>query len=242
MSSIDFSSFFGGTNNTQSPSLYNMLGDYHSIKSGSYGKLLKAYYKKQNQVDDEEVKTENTKLSRLKTYASDLKDAAASVNDASLFRKGEFETTLSDGTKKSTEYDMDAIYDKVKNFVDKYNSMIGNATSYEDGSAVSKKALSLIEYTSKNSNLLSQIGITADTSEGKEGQLKIDEDTFKKASAGTVKTLFQGQGSYASVVENKASLIASVAESQISKYSSYNARGSYDAGSASLSSIFNSGV
>ena len=69
----------------------------------------------------------------------------------------------------------------------------------------------------------------------------IDEDKFKKASAGTMKSLFTGSGSYTSVVENKASLIASLAESQASKYSGYNAKGSYDAG-ASLSSFFTSGV
>ena len=41
MSSVDFSSLFGQSQ-TQSVSLSDMLGDYASIKNGSYGKLLKA--------------------------------------------------------------------------------------------------------------------------------------------------------------------------------------------------------
>lgn len=40
----DFSALMGGTTNPSS----NLLSDYASIKNGSYGKLLKAYYAKQD--------------------------------------------------------------------------------------------------------------------------------------------------------------------------------------------------
>ena len=243
MSSIDFSNFFGSTaNTTQSAGLSGVLSDYASIKNGSYGKLLKAYYKKQNETDSDEVKAANSKNSRLKNYASSLKDAASAVSDPALYGKGDFEVTYSDGTKESSSYDMDKIYEKVKSFIDNYNSTVKNAASYDDGPSMAKKALSLIKTTSTNANLLSQVGITSDTSDGNEGQLTIDEDKFKKASIGTIKTLFTGSGSYASVVENKASLISSLAESMSSKYSSYDATGSHNSGSSSLSSIFNSEV
>ena len=241
MSSVDFSSLFGSSQ-TQSVSLSDMLGDYASIKNGSYGKLLKAYYKKQEtDATSDEAKEDTAKRAQLKSGAAELKDAASALNDSSLFKEGEYEVTYSDGTKGTSKYDMNRIYDKARAFVDAYNSAVKKGASFEDGSSISKRTLSLISYTSKNSALLDDLGITASTKDGEEGQLTIDEDKFKKASAGTMKSLFTGSGSYTSVVENKASLIASLAESQASKYSGYNAKGSYDAG-ASLSSFFTSGV
>ena len=243
MSSVDFSSFFG-TQNTQSPSMSSMLGDYASIKNGSYGKLLKAYYKKQetDYASSDEAKAENAKYTRVKSFASDLKSAASDLTDSGLYAKGDYSVTYSDGTKGQSEYNMDKIYEKAKSFVDSYNSTIRSGASAEDGSKVSARSLSLVEFTAKNANLLSKVGITASSREGEEGTLSIDEDKFKKASGDTMKSLFSGTGSYASVVENKASIIASMAESQMSKISSYDAKGSYSSGSSPLSSFFNSEV
>ena len=243
MSSVDFSSFFG-TQSSQTTSLSSMLGDYASIKNGSYGKLLKAYYKKQetDYASSDEAKAENAKYTRVKSYASDLKSAASELTDSSLFAKGDYTVTYSDGTKGQSEYNMDKIYEKAKSFVDSYNSAIKSGSSTGDGSKLSDRTLSLVEFTAKNANLLSQLGITASSKEGEEGTLSIDEDKFKKASGATMKSLFAGTGSYASVVENKASIIASMAESQMSKVSSYDAKGSYSSGSSPLSSLFNSEV
>ena len=243
MSSVDFSSFFG-TQNTQSAGLSSMLGDYASIKNGSYGKLLKAYYKKQetDYASSDEAKAENAKYSRLKTYAQGLKSAASELSDNNLYAKGDFEVTYSDGTKGKSAYNMDKIYEKAKNFVDSYNSAVKSGASTEDGSKVSDRTLSLIQFTQKHSGLLEDIGITISSKEGEEGTLSIDEDKFKKASGSTMKSLFSGSGSYASVVENKASIIASMAESQMSKISSYDAKGSYNSGSSPMSSLFNSEV
>ena len=42
----DYSYLFGGTQNVSTGSTFN-LNDYASIKNGSYKKLLKAYYAKQ---------------------------------------------------------------------------------------------------------------------------------------------------------------------------------------------------
>ena len=40
----DFSSLIGGATNSSA----NLLSDYASIKNGSYGKMMKAYYAKQD--------------------------------------------------------------------------------------------------------------------------------------------------------------------------------------------------
>lgn len=245
MSSIDFSSFFGSSQSTQSTGLGNMLGDYASIKNGSYGKLLKAYYKKQEKdyASSDEAKEESAKYSKVKSFASDLKNAASAINDKNLFAEGDYDVTYKDGTKGKSNYNMDKIYEKAKDFVDSYNKALKAGASAEDSSAVSGRTLSMVAFTKQNSNLLEQIGITASSKEGEEGQLTIDEDKFKKASGTTVKSLFSGSGSYASVMENKAGILSSLAESQISKVSSYNPKGSYDSGTASpLSSFFSSEV
>ncbi|MCR5746348.1 MAG: flagellar filament capping protein FliD [Lachnospiraceae bacterium] len=242
MSSIDMSSLFGSST-TQNTSLTSMLSDYASIKNGSYGKLLKAYYKQQEtDATSEEESAEKSNLSKLKNYSSSLKDAASALNDNSLYAEGEYTVTYSDGTTGTSSYDMDSIYDKVKSFVDAYNTTVSNGASYDEDSSIAKRTLSMISYSSSNSALLSSIGITTSSAEGEEGQLKIDEDTFKKASINSIKSLFSGSGSYGSVIENKASLLSSLAESQISKYSSYSSNGSYSSGSSSLSSLFSSEV
>ena len=48
-----YNSFFSTnrTSNTSSNSLGSLLGDYASIKNGSYRKLLKNYYAKQSKAD-----------------------------------------------------------------------------------------------------------------------------------------------------------------------------------------------
>mgnify|MGYP000074241772 CR=1 FL=1 len=47
-SNVDYSALFGGTSDSSSVGNTNMLSDYAAIKNGSYGKLMKAYYAKQD--------------------------------------------------------------------------------------------------------------------------------------------------------------------------------------------------
>ena len=199
MSSVDFSSLFGSSQ-TQSVSLSDMLGDYASIKNGSYGKLLKAYYKKQEtDATSDEAKEDTAKRAQLKSGAAELKDAASALNDSSLFKEGEYEVTYSDGTKGTSKYDMNRIYDKARAFVDAYNSAVKKGASFEDGSSISKRTLSLISYTSKNSALLDDLGITASTKEGLRVRgLKMVRRGGFSASGGRDSPAQSASGAYAS--------------------------------------------
>ena len=47
-SNVDFSALFSGMSDSSSVGNTNMLSDYAAIKNGSYGKLMKAYYAKQD--------------------------------------------------------------------------------------------------------------------------------------------------------------------------------------------------
>ena len=78
----DFSALMGGTTNSSG----NLLSDYASIKNGSYRKLLKAYYAKQ---DAESAVSGDSKqsLTLMRSSADSLKKSADALNDSSLWEK-----------------------------------------------------------------------------------------------------------------------------------------------------------
>lgn len=185
------------------------LTDYMSIKSGSYGKLLKAYYKKQDaDKTAETAETEKKQLSLLKTKADNLKNSMLDLMDEDLFEKKTIKTK-DEKTGEETEkvdYDWDAITKTVKSFVDSYNAIVG-ATGESDNKKVLRNATWLTQMTETNSKLLAKVGITI----GEDNKLKVDEDVLKKSNMNTLKVLFQGVGSYADKVVQKASQIGSAA-------------------------------
>ena len=230
-------SLFSGFSSNSS-GMSNMLGDYMAIRNGSYGKLLKAYYAKQDdgakktagairrenalkksQADSEEVK----QYKDAQSDASTLKSAASSIrSNSKLFEQVEQKTTDENGEEKVVvDYDRDKISSAVKSFVKAYNA-------YEQGSSiVQKKAASMVSETASNKNMLARVGITI----GKDNKLEVDEEKLKTASVSTLKTLFQGSGSYASNIERKASDMASMTEqlakTATSNKSNYNRTGNY---------------
>ena len=78
----DFSSLMGETTSSSG----NIISDYASIKNGSYGKLLKAYYAKQ---DAESAVSGDSKqsLTLMRSSADSLKKSADALNDSSLLEK-----------------------------------------------------------------------------------------------------------------------------------------------------------
>ena len=224
-----FSSFGASVNNSGSGNtLESLYGDYSSIKNGSYGKLLKAYYAKQEKTYKAEEADDNKGVyTRVKGNAAALAKDADALTSSSLYAKGSFKVTKKDGTTEDSDYDMDRIYEKASAFVKSYNSTI-NAGAAIDSGAVSTRTLSLVHLTSKNKNLLKSVGISLSN----DGNLSIDEDKFKTADINSIKSLFSGTGSYADAVANKANVISSLADNKLSSYSQYNSSGSIDKGSA----------
>lgn len=215
----DFTSILG-TSNMQSTSTFS-LADYASIKNGSYGKLLKAYYAKQDSKDSETVKTENKELATLKQNADDLKSSMLDVMDEELYEKKKVKDK--DGNE-TEEYDWDAITKAVKSYISSYNSLIDKAADSED-KAVLRNSVWMTKATSVNSKLLSEVGITI----GEGNKLSLDEDELKKADINTLKTLFTGHTSYADDVLRNASKISTAAVSAASKSgSTYNGSGALD--------------
>lgn len=176
-----------GTSSAGSSSTFDgttLLTDYASIKNGSYGKMLKAYYQKQEEADEtSSVSEKEKKDTKTTTSASDCYKSAEKLN-----------------TEEYTTENMDSLYKSVSSFVENYNSMIKSASN-SDISNVRKQADWLNDTTYANFKLLSTAGITMNT----DRTLSLNEDTFKKANVTTLKSLFSGTGSFADKVSAKAS-------------------------------------
>lgn len=185
------------------------LTDYMSIKNGSYGKLLKAYYKKQDAEETAaESESEKKQLSLLKNSADQLKNSTLELMDEDLFEKKTIKTKNEEtGEETETEdYDWEAITKAVKAFVEAYNSVITSAET-SDNKGVLRNASWLTQQTEAESKLLSSVGITIDSA----NQLKVDEEALKQANVSTLKLLFQGVNSFADKVVRKAAQISTAA-------------------------------
>ncbi len=220
----------------------NLLGDYSSIRTGSYSKLLSAYYAKfgDDGIDknDKTVKSKDTaEYSSVEKVATNLLDATNNLLDKSsdLWKKKSY--TDDEGNTKS-DYDKNAVYGAVKDFVDAYNDLVDKGQKSSNTGILTQVA-SMVTSSSSTHATLGQIGITIDT----KNHLAIDEDFFKnKADMTTVKSLFTGNGGYAYSVASKASMVKSYANNALSDLTgkkTYTNSGSYDLSAGDILSSFN---
>lgn len=242
--SMDYSFLFSSLNSmSSSNSGSNYLADYASIKNGSYLKLMKKYYAENPPERGSSVFSNSTSadtaktLSTIKSDAESLQDSASALTtkgSKSLFKQKEVTKEKEDGTKETVkEYDMDAIYKGVKSFVDDYNSLIDSA-SEANSTKLLRQTLNLTKATKSYANLLGDVGIKI----GKGNKLEIDEEAFKEANITTVKSLFNGNASFAYNVSTKASMLGAAANTEASKANTYNGKGAYN--SYSSGNIFDS--
>ena len=128
-SNVDFSALFSGTSDSSSVGNTNMLSDYAAIKNGSYGKLMKAYYAKQDAEKLSGKGDTSQKLTLMKTSADSLKKSADALNDSSLWGKKKIKKKdEKTGEEIAVEdYDWDKITKAVKSFVEDYNDVVKEA-------------------------------------------------------------------------------------------------------------------
>ena len=188
-SNVDFSALFSGTSDSSSVGNTNMLSDYAAIKNGSYGKLMKAYYAKQDAEKLSGKGDTSQKLTLMKTSADSLKKSADALNDSSLWEKKKIKKK-DEKTGEEIEvedYDWDKITKAVKSFVEDYNDVVKEAGE-SNTKDVLRNASWMTGMTDKNSNMLAKIGITI----GKGNKLELDEDALKQADISSLKTVFTG--------------------------------------------------
>lgn len=231
--SSSISTLFSSLNSRNSNGGSDILGinysDYATIRNGSYYKLMKAYYAKDTS-DGTDKKTNNPLTNspdETKTIAK-VEDAADTLSESAetlyknnaLFHK----TTTTDSTGKTvTDYKTDDIYKAVSGFVSDYNAVI-KAADKTDNTKITSVAENMVNETSQNKSLLANIGITID----EKNALIIDEKKFKAADMTTVKSLFNGTGSYAYSTAVKASKLEYYAKNEAAKPNTYGSTGKYN--------------
>lgn len=241
-----FGTGYGSSSGDWMSNLLSMTADYNSIRSGAYSKLLKAYYSKdasstvKNLASDDTDKTTDKTIALAKSDADDLNKSASALiatGSKSLFNKKEIETTDEETGEKVTtvDYDRKAITSAVKSFVEDYNSAVESGSDV-DNTRILQKTLAMTQITNSNSNLLSKVGITIE----KGNKLAVDEEKLNEADISTLKTLFNGSGSYASEIASRASQISSAAVNASLSSSLYTSGASYNRNS--YSSLFDYGV
>jgi hypothetical protein len=236
MSSVNFGNLSNAASlfqNSSSSSLgsTSFLSDYASIKNGSYFKLLKSYYggneKAGNMLESSNLSTATAKdtarkLTSLEQGAEGLKSAANALVDTgknSVFNK--VEKKGEDG-KTTKEYDVDAIYNKVNEFVNGYNDVI-EASEDVNSSAIAKSVDSMSDASIGQSKRLAEIGISING----DGTLSLNKETFTKSNMETVKNLFNGHSSYGYQTAAKASKVDYYAQNEAKKANTYNQLGQF---------------
>lgn len=226
----------------------NFLGQYASIKNGSYYKLMKAYYGMNssdsvknlvNSTKKSKVSSEDTKtIANVQSTTDNLKESADAMlvsGSKSVFAVKDITTKDENGVETTKKgYDTDAVYKAVNSFVSDYNAVV-KATDSASTSSIVSRAANMISLSDRNEKLLNQIGITIN----EDNTLSLDKDTFAKADMTTVKSLFNGSGSYGYSVSAQASLINFAADQAATRANTYTVTGTYG-NTYNTGTIFNS--
>lgn len=238
--SYGLSSLFGGGS---SGSFYGSLGNYGSIRSGSYKKLLHSYYAKANASTSSAAnKKTNTRrdnwspicqysnrsLTAVRKEADELSASArALTNQGSNSLFAEKYTTTTDpetGVKTTTKgYDREAISEAVDAFVSDYNSAV-KAGMESASTNVNRNTSYMAKQTAIYARSLAEVGITV----GKDQTLSVDKEKLKDADIESLKRVFNGPTSFASLTANRSGSISQSAVRASSTLSTYNRVGNYN--------------
>ena len=143
ISSNFFNSMLGTSSGNSSSGLVGLLGDYNSIRNGSYLKLAKHYYshdsakkatQKQFSKNNIDTKTEDTAT---QTASEDAWKDIKTLKDEKLYQNG----------------DTDKLQKNVKSFVSNYNSVMESAQK-SDKTGVIKDASRLASQTGNYTSAL----------------------------------------------------------------------------------------
>jgi hypothetical protein len=186
------------------------LTQYNVVNTSAYRKALTAYYKKESGDAGANVKDNSSEMSTLKNVATNLKDSANAISNASLYKQD-----------KDGEYDLDGIKKAAEDFVDKYNKMVDEAAKSNSNETL-RNGVWMVNNTQKNESLLSKAGITI----GKDNKLSFDSSRVTKGNVSHLKSVFSGRSSFGGRVASKASNFESIAKRGLSNHT-YNRTGNY---------------
>jgi len=210
----DYSTLFNSMPKTKESSgdgFTNLATEYNSIRTGSYGKLLSAYYKKMNGGDSatEAMQKETANRQLVGGNASSLKSAAKTLSKIDFY----------DDTDAGKEKSLKA----VKDFVSSYNSVIDTADDVNSKSIL-RNAVWMTNITKKSAGLLNELGISV----GKDNKLTLDETKWANAHNSTKAALFNGRQGFAEKMVYKANQMTNFSAEKASyTASAYKNNGDY---------------
>jgi len=220
-------------------SLSSLFGEYSSIRSGTYGQLLKAYYAKvgsaENTTKDSIANVLNTSqsseakaLGKVRTNADSLSISASNLlakGNKSVFSKQEVESVNKETGEKTTsmEYNKEEIEKAVKQFVSDYNAVLDKSAD-TDSTKVMGKTLDMIDQTEAYKMSLEKIGISI----GEDNKLTVDSEKFQAADMADVEKLFNNSYSFGQQTMQKALQISSQATKETLTANLYTSSGSYE--------------
>jgi len=240
----DYSFLFGGSSGSNDNSGFS-LNDYASIKNGSYGKLMKAYYKEQKSdgktAEDvkKETRSKGAEYSEISSLADKFDKAAGKLTGSSgLFDLKSVTSVDENGVEVTKEeYDMDSIVGALKDMAKSYNEFMSKATKSTNKN-VARRAENLVGQMSKYFKQLSAVGIKF----GEDGSLSVDEDKVKKTDVSALKRAFGGNDSVLGHIAGKVSQIGTAADSAANNLKGYNKSAKYASDATSIGSLINDKV
>lgn len=232
---FDITSMLGnsGSNSSSGGSLGFNLADYAALKNGSYGKLVKSYYSGSARSVDEakrsEAKSSNATKTRKAADEADNKEFTQIKKDADQLKASAQALGKEDVWKKTDgRIDTDKMVSAVKSFADSYNKVIDQASKVSS-KEISQDVKFMTGMTDTFSKVLAKTGISV----GDDGKLSVNEEALKKADTATVRSLFEGNGTYGSQIADKAGSIYRDADMGSAIY------GSNATTTSALSSVYN---
>lgn len=210
------------------------LSDYASIKNGSYGKLLKAYYAEtdssasdinssvKNTASKYSYKEEEAKKQNLNDVQSAAKEVGNSA--AALMERG------SKSVFKNK--DMEEVYTAVADFAKDYNALLDKVEDSKSDKVI-KAAEKLADVMEGYEDKLKEMGITI----GEDQKLTVNKKTFMKADFEKVKDLWNGSNSLSYLASTRATSLSNTAYSESNSFSLYTANGTY--ASQAVGSVIN---
>lgn len=203
------SSLFGSNS---SNNFYSMVSEMSMIKSGSYKKLLKSYYSKQNSTGTSSSQSSSNsenivdKLIREKMYptvSAEVEEANSNLVSGLSTLKTSVSTLQNNNTYKDTENGStaeDKVVSAMKAYVSDYNNVLLAAKKSTLSSKTAYVA-NMMNSTAKYSDQLNEIGITVQ----RNGTLQLNENKLRTADLSMVQNLFSTDNimSYGSTISSR---------------------------------------
>ncbi|MDE7430794.1 MAG: hypothetical protein K2N34_02600 [Lachnospiraceae bacterium] len=198
----------------------NYFSDYASIKSGSYAKLLKAYYSTGKDsgtaTSSKKSSTTSNVLDRIleerrnPKVSKDVQEANSNLTTGLSSLKNSVSTLQNDKTYTNTENGKsatDKVVSAIKAYVSDYNNVVNSAKRSTLSSKTAYVA-NMMHSTTANADKLSEIGITVNSN----GTLQLNEGKLKAADISKVQELFSNEDimSYGSMISSRVQFAGSV--------------------------------